>query len=75
VGTLPAGLSLDGSSGSITGVPSVADVYNFTVQLTDSAAVTASRAYTITVAPQVPVLGPGTTVKGKISIGGKTTVK
>jgi hypothetical protein len=35
-GALPAGLSLDASSGAITGTPSLAGTFNFTVRVTDS---------------------------------------
>ncbi len=50
VGTLPAGLSLNASSGAITGTPAgPAGTSNFTVTITDSLASTASRALSITV--------------------------
>ncbi len=50
VGTLPAGLSLNASSGAITGTPAgPAGTSNFTVTITDSLAVTASRALSIIV--------------------------
>jgi uncharacterized protein YhjY with autotransporter beta-barrel domain len=48
-GALPAGLSLDGSSGNITGTPSTTGVSNFTVTATDTASDSGSRAYSISV--------------------------
>jgi hypothetical protein len=46
-GTLPGGLSLNGSSGAITGTPTGAGTFNFTIQVIDAACATASKAYTI----------------------------
>lgn len=49
-GTLPPGLSLNASSGAITGTPAgPAGTSNFTVTITDSWAATASRALSITI--------------------------
>ncbi|MGB7847743.1 MAG: putative Ig domain-containing protein [Candidatus Acidiferrum sp.] len=52
-GTFPPGLNLDttngSTSGQITGTPSTPGTYNFTVQVTDSAANTASASLSITV--------------------------
>ncbi|MEW6211010.1 MAG: putative Ig domain-containing protein [Acidobacteriota bacterium] len=47
-GPLPTGLTLN-SNGTITGTPSVAGTFNFTVQVNDSASGTAQRALSITV--------------------------
>jgi hypothetical protein len=47
-GNLPTGLSLS-STGTIAGTPSASGAYNFTVQLTDSAQVTASAAFKLTI--------------------------
>ena len=49
-GTLPPGLSLS-SGGAITGTPTAAGTYNFTMKLVDSTGLTATRAQTITIAP------------------------
>jgi len=47
-GTLPPGLSLS-AAGAITGTPTTAGTYNFTVKVTDNAAVTAQKALSIIV--------------------------
>jgi hypothetical protein len=49
VGTLPTGLSLNASSGAITGTPTAAGTSNFTVEVTDDTTNTATRALSITV--------------------------
>lgn len=55
-GSLPAGLSLTASNGAITGTPSSANTFSFTVQVTDTSNATASQAFTITVASNTPKL-------------------
>ena len=51
-GSLPAGLTLGGASGVISGSPTNVGTFNFTVQVTDSAQTTAaSSALSITVVP------------------------
>jgi hypothetical protein len=42
-GTLPAGLSIGSSTGVISGTPTTAGLFNFTVQITDSKGVTATE--------------------------------
>jgi hypothetical protein len=58
-GSLPPGLSLSGAV--LSGTPTAVGVYNFTIQVADSAAHTATQAFTITVAVPavtgVPTLG------------------
>ncbi len=49
-GTLPPGLSLS-SGGAITGTPTAAGTYNFTMKLVDSTGLTATQAQTITISP------------------------
>ncbi|BCL76177.1 hypothetical protein JHS3_19130 [Jeongeupia sp. HS-3] len=60
-GSLPTGLSLDPSSGAITGTPTAVGTFNFTVQATDStgggAPFSGSKAYTVTINPLAPVAG------------------
>jgi Putative Ig domain len=52
-GTLPAGLSLNSSTGAITGTPSSLGTSNFTVKVTDSAnpPMSATKAMSITINP------------------------
>ena len=52
-GTLPAGLTLDPTTGAITGTPTAAGTVDFTVSATDSSspAMTANQALSIVVAP------------------------
>ncbi len=54
-GTLPTGLTLNGSSGAITGTPSATGTSDFTVKVTDSAAGTATAALSITVNPVLSI--------------------
>ncbi|PWU31013.1 IPT/TIG domain/outer membrane autotransporter barrel domain-containing protein [Pseudomonas sp. RW407] len=56
-GALPSGVSLS-SAGILSGTPSAAGTFNFTVQATDSLGATGSQALALTVAYQAPVAGP-----------------
>ena len=55
-GTLPPGISLDATTGALTGTPTTGGTYAFTVGLTDSepTPVTVTQALSITVAPGPP---------------------
>lgn len=44
-GSLPAGLSLNGSTGELSGTPSVSGAYSFTITTTDVRSATASKPY------------------------------
>ncbi len=56
--TLPAGLSLNLSSGEISGTPTAAGTSTFTVQLTDAASVAASKELSLTVSCPTIALSP-----------------
>ena len=48
-GSLPAGLSLNASTGAITGAPTAAGTTNFTVQVTDADSITATQPLSIVI--------------------------
>ncbi len=54
-GSLPPGLTLNSSTGAITGTPSGAGVSNFTVKVTDAQSDTATQSLSITISPAVPL--------------------
>lgn len=61
-GSLPTGLTLDSSTGSIAGVPGQPGLFTFTVRATDAASCLGARQYTVTIVAGViagiPTLGP-----------------
>lgn len=59
-GQIPPGLTLNGGGGQITGTPTGAGTFNFTVQLSDVARLTATKALSITIAAP-PALAVTTT--------------
>jgi large repetitive protein len=52
-GSLPPGFTLDATSGMLSGTPTAATSYGFTVQLTDSTKTSVSKNFTLTIAPQL----------------------
>lgn len=61
VGALPTGLSLNASTGAITGTPSATGTTAFTVKVTDAAAKIATQPLSITVVSSIPTLSIVTT--------------
>jgi hypothetical protein len=57
-GTLPAGLTLDRSTGAITGMPTANGASNFTVQVTDSAGVVSTKPLSIVIGPLITFTTP-----------------
>ena len=73
-GSLPNGLALN-ASGVLSGTPSLAGSFAFTVQVKDASSTTASRNFSVNVAsptPSVTIISPatGSTVSGTISVSG-----
>ena len=60
-GALPSGLSLNGASGGLSGTPSAANTFQFTIQATDTAGAKATQALTLVIAPSVSKLTITTT--------------
>jgi large repetitive protein len=59
-GALPAGLSLNTSTGTITGTPSASGPFNFTIRATDANGNIGSRAYTLNIGTNSLTLTPAT---------------
>jgi hypothetical protein len=55
-GSLPPGLSLDSTTGTISGTPTNSGVYDFTITATDRKGCLGARAYTISAVAPVPAL-------------------
>src|SRR5205085_7416395 len=64
-GTLPPGLTLGATTGLISGSPSAAGTYPFTVLATDSIGQTGARAYSIAVAEELTIT-PATLPNGAV---------
>jgi hypothetical protein len=69
-GTIPAGLALN-SGGSLTGVPTTAGTYTFTVRVSDLTTSAATRAFSVTVAPPLTLAanGPAAAMAGRAYSG------
>ena len=67
-GTLPTGLSLSGA-GVLSGTPTTAGTYNFTVAATDTVGAAASVAYTVVINPVVTVT-PATLAAWTVNLPG-----
>ena len=69
-GSLPTGLSLNSGTGLVSGVPGVAGVFPFTIQVTDSTAAVASVPCSITISSGPPPPPPPGTGEIKITFRG-----
>ena len=63
-GTLPPGLSIDPTSGSITGTPTTGGTYPVTITATDDAGYSGSATFTWTITNTVSVTSPGDQTDG-----------
>ncbi len=68
-GVLPSGLSLNGSTGMISGIPVHTDTFNFAVQVTDANSNTTAKAFSITVYCLISTMSWGYNVYGELGDG------
>jgi len=67
-GSLPGGLTLGSTTGTISGKPSAAGPFNFTMQLTDSTGVTTSQPFALTIVAGLSISTPSTLPTGEVNI-------
>jgi outer membrane autotransporter protein len=70
-GALPAGLTLNGTTGALSGTPTVAGTFNFSVRATDSTtgtAATVTNAYTLTLSAPTITINPPVLPNGIFSV-------
>jgi hypothetical protein len=67
-GALPAGLTLDPASGSITGSASAAGEFTFTVQVTDSSSATATKTFNLEISASLTISTPATLPIGSVGV-------
>ncbi len=65
-GSLPAGLSLNASTGALTGTPTAGGAFSFTITATDTASATGNKAYSVTVAAPTISFSPTTLTAGTV---------
>jgi len=68
VGSLPAGLLLNSSTGDITGTPTTARTYDFTAQVTDADKTTAARAFTVTIGAALAITTASPLATGMVGV-------
>ncbi len=73
-GSLPAGLTLNASSGALTGTPTAAGTSSFTVRATDGNGASATRAYTVAIAAAPIVVNPASLPSGTVGSAYSQTV-
>src|SRR5882724_5824645 len=73
IGTLPAGLLLNASTGAITGTPTASGTSNITAKVTDADGLTATKGFTITI-DQQPAITSASSVTFTVNTAGSFTV-
>jgi hypothetical protein len=75
-GTLPAGITLNASTGVLSGTPTVTGTSSFTIKVTDAVSRTATEATTLTIAAGVLSISvPSSAALPSISPGGTTSAQ
>ncbi len=72
-GTLPPGVTLNASTGALTGTPTATGTRNFTIRATDGNGAFGSRAYTVIIAAAI-VVNPATLAGGTVGSAYSRTV-
>lgn len=73
-GALPPGVSLNTATGALTGTPTAAGTFNFTVRATDAGSYSGTKAYTLVVAPPITVIAPLTLPDGAVAAAYNQTI-
>ncbi|MDW8412838.1 MAG: putative Ig domain-containing protein [Acidobacteriota bacterium] len=73
-GTLPTGLTLNSGTGVISGTPTAAGTYTFTVTATDANGCSGGQIYTITISCPTITLSPATLPNGTIAVPYSQTI-
>src|SRR5205085_1270285 len=68
LGSLPPGLSIDASTGSISGAPVAAASYNFTVQVSDSAGSNSTKAFSLNINPPLTITTSSPLPRGTVGV-------
>ncbi|CAJ0793742.1 hypothetical protein LMG19083_02478 [Ralstonia psammae] len=66
-GTLPVGLSLNSSTGAITGTPTAGGTFNFIITATDANSFAASRAYSVVIGAATVTVNPATVAAAQVT--------
>ncbi len=76
-GGLPNGLTLNATSGTISGIPTATGTFSFTAKVSDSAspATTATKAFSITIGTAATSIWPGTTIPAVVDSGPDSAVE